>query len=146
MFVVKSTRDIDSQIYKDALSIRKTVFVEEQNVPMELEIENESEAIHFVGYKDEKPVVTARVLSEDSETWHVQRVATLKSARGQHLATDILTFIEGFATVYDIKYLTLGAQDQAQNFYLKLGYVIEGEGFMDAGIPHHTMIKTIEGV
>ncbi|MHC9532027.1 GNAT family N-acetyltransferase [Dellaglioa sp. L3N] len=146
MFAVKSTRDIDSQIYKDALSIRKTVFVEEQKVPMALEIENEAEAIHFVGYKDDKPVVTARVISEDTETWHVQRVATIKSARGQHLATDTLKFIEGFATVYDIKYLTLGAQDQAQGFYEKLGYVVEGEGFMDAGIAHHTMIKTIEGV
>ncbi|MCZ2491379.1 GNAT family N-acetyltransferase [Dellaglioa carnosa] len=145
MFTVKSTRDLDGQIYKDALTIRKIVFVGEQNVPIELEIENEAEAIHFVGYKDDKPVVTARTIVEDSETWHIQRVATIKDARGQHLATDILMFIEGFATVYDIKYLTLGAQDQAQNFYKKLGYEIEGEGFMDAGIPHHTMVKTIEG-
>ena len=105
MFTVKSTRDLDSQIYKDALTIRKIVFVGEQNVPIELEIENEAEAIHFVGYKDDKAVVTARTIVEDSETWHIQRVATIKDVRGQHLATDILMFIEGFATVYDIKYL-----------------------------------------
>ena len=40
-------------------------------------------------------------------------------------------------------YLTLGAQDTAQDFYKKLGYEVVGEGFLDAEMPHHRMDKKL---
>ena len=55
----------------------------------------------------------------------------------------LLQYIEHKAKENKLAYLTLGAQDQAQGFYLSLGYHVVGAGFLDAGINHHRMDKKI---
>lgn len=141
---IKTTIDLNSQVYKDDLAIRNTVFVEEQNVPVDMEIdEYENMSTYFVGYIDNKPVVTARCFSTEDNGWHVQRVATYKEYRKQGLARELLLYIEERAKEKKIDYLILGAQDQAQGFYLKLGYQVEGPQYLDAGINHHDMKKTL---
>ena len=61
--IIKYTRDTMSQIYLDALHIRNEVFVHEQNVPLELEIdEYEALTLHFVLYEENKALATLRLL------------------------------------------------------------------------------------
>lgn len=140
---IKSSNSLESLIYKDALLIRKEVFVEEQGVSLELEIVDEKGPVYFTGYLDKTPVATARAFEEEPGVWHIQRVAVRKDYRGQGLASELLNTIEASARKAEIKILTLDAQDQAQAFYKKLGYHVVGEGFMDAGIAHHRMDKTL---
>jgi predicted GNAT family N-acyltransferase len=130
--------------YQDALKIRHLVFVNEQHVPLELEIDNEERADYFVGYLDQTPVATARVTSQKDGAWHIQRVAVLIEYRQRGFASQILRYIEQVARKEQVPYLTLGAQDQAQGFYLKLGYQVIGDGFVDAGIKHHQMNKKLQ--
>ncbi|MGU9560614.1 GNAT family N-acetyltransferase, partial [Lactiplantibacillus pentosus] len=66
--------------------------------------------------------------------WHIQRVAVKSEFRKRSLGTEVLREIENVAYSKHIQLLTLGAQDKAQNFYLKLGYQVKGAGFLDAGI------------
>lgn len=66
-----------------------------------------------------------------------------KEHRGQGLASELLNGIEVSTRDHKINTLTLGAQDQAQAFYKKLGYQVVGEGFMEAGIAHHRMDKSL---
>lgn len=139
--IIKQTNSLTSQIYQDSLAIRHEVFVKEQGVSLELEIEGEEGKTYYVGYVAEKPVVTARSYLEDATTWHLQRVATLEAFRHQGLAAELLLEIEKQAKKAQITQLTLGAQDSAQGFYQKLGYHVIGAGFLDAGIPHHRMDK-----
>lgn len=141
---IKTSYDLNSQIYQDALQIRKEVFVEEQGVDMALEIEGEQGPRHYTGYVNGQAVVTARAKVEADGAWHLQRVATKKAYRGQGLAKKLLLAIETDARASQVPYLTLGAQDQAQEFYLKLGYHVVGEGFLDADIPHHRMDKDLQ--
>ena len=140
---IKQTTTLTSPIYQDALAIRKAVFIDEQKVPQSWEIEHEAGPIYFVGYLDAKPAVCARALLENENTWHIQRVACLKEFRRQGLAKKLLQYIEHKAKENKLAYLTLGAQDQAQGFYLSLGYHVVGAGFLDAGINHHRMDKKI---
>lgn len=140
---IKSTLELTDPIYQDAVTIRKKVFIEEQDVTPELELENEAGPRYFVGYLAKSPVVTARVFEEKPGVWHIQRVATVKEARGQGLAKELLLALEVEARKQGIKKLTLGAQDQAQGFYEKLGYHVKGAGFLDAGIAHHRMDKAL---
>ncbi|MGR3741238.1 GNAT family N-acetyltransferase [Companilactobacillus sp. DQM5] len=141
---IKITTDLNSQIYKDALQIRKNVFVKEQNVPEDMEIDEfESNSTYLVGYKDSIPIVTARFYNTADNGWHIQRVATVKEFRKKGLAKQLLKHIENMAQNKHINYLILGAQDQAQEFYLKLGYHVIGEQYIDAGINHHDMKKEI---
>lgn len=143
MMEIKSTLELTDPIYQDAVTIRKKVFIEEQGVAPELELENEAGPRYFVGYLTKHPVVTARVFEEHPGVWHIQRVATVREARGQGLAKELLLALEVEARKQGIKKLTLGAQDQAQGFYKKLGYHVEGAGFLDAGIAHHRMDKDL---
>ena len=97
--IVKETTSTNSPIYEDALSIRHEVFITEQNVPFECEIEGEEGKYYFVGYVGTTAAVCARAFLESPGIWHVQRVACRKEYRGKHLASELMRFIEEKASV-----------------------------------------------
>lgn len=141
---IKTTDSLHSKIYHDNLNLRRKVFVEEQHVPENLEIDEfEPISTYFTGYLENTPVVTARIFPTKDNGWHIQRVATKKEYRKKGLAKELLEYIENLAKSQSINYLILGAQDQAQEFYLKLGFKVSSEQYLDAGIAHHNMKKNI---
>jgi predicted GNAT family N-acyltransferase len=129
--------------YQDALSIRRTVFIEEQNVPEEEEIDHlEGEAAHFVLYHEELPVGAGRFRHVDGYG-KVERICVLKEARKSGAGKEIMLGIENFARKNGITKLKLNSQTHAIPFYAGLDYEVVSEEFMDAGIPHKTMVKNI---
>jgi predicted GNAT family N-acyltransferase len=127
----------------DAYSVRKTVFIHEQNVPAEEEIDqHEDEATHFVMYKDGSPVGAGRFRVFD-HFGKVERICVLKEMRKSGAGKAIMNEIEIFASSQGLHKLKLNAQTHAIPFYSGLGYEIISEEFMDAGIPHKTMVKQI---
>lgn len=137
---IKTTNDINSPIFKDALNIRLSVFVDEQGVPEELE-RDDFDVItdHLVGYQDDQPVTTIRIKAE-ADQWHIQRVATVKAARGHGYAKQLIEYSIQRATAEPkIIKLVLGAQLTAIPFYEKLGFKVIGPEFLDAGILHREM-------
>lgn len=138
------TNKLESPIYRDALSIRMTVFVEEQSVPKEIEIdEHEADCWHIVIYDNDKPVATARILMIDATVAKVQRVAVLKEFRKKHIGRELMQLVVPKAILLGAKVLKVGAQKHAVPFYIKLGYEIIGNEYLEAGIPHYDMIKKI---
>lgn len=138
------TSDVNSAVYKEALAIRKKVFIEEQHVPEEIEVDDlEDKTEHIVGYSNNLPVAAARVLPIYGNAWKIQRVAVLNHYRGRRIGQKMMLEIETCALNKELSELVLGAQDHAIDFYTKLGFVIEGKGYQDAGIPHHTMKKKL---
>ncbi|GAB2479123.1 GNAT family N-acetyltransferase [Alkalibacterium psychrotolerans] len=141
----KTTTDTSSSVYKESLIIRKKVFIDEQSVDESLEIDDlENQTTHLVGYHEENPCCTARLYLKDPSHLKVQRVAVLKEYRNKGIGKDLLEEIEKLAKhTFSVRYLVLDSQDYAIPFYEKSGYTASGEGFMDAGIPHHHMQKKI---
>jgi predicted GNAT family N-acyltransferase len=126
---------------KEAYSVRTTVFVDEQNVPMEEEIDQyENEATHFVLYDESTPVGAGRFRIVDGYG-KVERICVLKQYRKTGAGKMIMTGIEKFATEKGLRKLKLNAQTHAIPFYAGLGYEVVSEEFLDAGIPHKTMVK-----
>lgn len=127
----------------DAFDVRKIVFVHEQNVSEEEEIDqHESEADHFVLYVEGKPVGAGRFREVDGYG-KVERICVLKENRKDGSGKAIMHKIEQFAQEKGIKVLKLNAQTHAIPFYSKLGYEVVSEEFLDAGIPHRTMKKAL---
>lgn len=128
---------------QQAYDIRMIVFVEEQNVPPEEEIDDlEGSAIHFIGYDHENPVAASRLRFVE-EYGKLERICVLKEARGKSFGKEIIQAMEKVVQEKGFKKAKLNAQTHAEGFYQKLGYhTISGE-FMDAGIPHVTMIKEL---
>lgn len=128
---------------QDAFTIRKKVFVEEQNVPLEEEIDQfEDDSNHFLLYNNEEAIGAGRFRILDG-LGKVERICVMKDARGTGAGKEIMTGIEEYARKLNISTLKLNAQTYAIPFYEKLGYVVVSEEFLDAGIPHKTMKKTL---
>lgn len=140
-----STTDLTSSIYKDSLSIRKIVFIEEQNVDESLEIDDlEDKALHIVGYKENQPCCTARLIEKENGLLKIQRVAVLKEYRKKGVGLILLQEIERLAKeTFEANKLLLDSQDHAIPFYEKSGFTVYGDGFLDADIPHHHMEKRL---
>ena len=129
-----------SEEYKLCLDIRKVVFVEEQKVPLELEISDEAQSIHFLGRIDEVPVCTGRLRRLlDENILKFERIATLKEFRGQGHGRSRMQALQQYAleNYADCKWL-MGAQTSALKFYESLGWIkSDSKIFLDAGIEHY---------
>jgi len=127
----------------DAFEVRRTVFVGEQNVPEEEEIDqHESEAVHFVLYSEGTAAGAGRFRILDG-IGKVERICVLKESRNSGAGVAVMNKIEDYAKSQGISSLKLNAQTHAIPFYSRLGYETVSEEFLDAGIPHKTMKKTI---
>ncbi|GAF66274.1 GNAT family N-acetyltransferase [Alkalihalobacillus trypoxylicola] len=131
------------QQLQDAFFIRKKVFVEEQKVSIEEEIDQfEDAATHFVAYSDENEVIGAARLREVDGYGKIERVCIDQSQRGTGAGKQLMLFVIDEIQSRGIKKAKLNAQTQAENFYKRLGFeTISKETFLDAGIPHVTMTK-----
>ncbi|EHC2216609.1 GNAT family N-acetyltransferase [Listeria monocytogenes] len=143
MTVKKVTDDIGKQA---ALKIRNDVFVVEQRVDPALEWDEFDEidsVVMFVDYaEDGTPLATGR-FREKNGYGKVERICTQKVARGTGSGRRIMKAIESEAKSRGLTTLKLGAQVTAIPFYEKLGYETCSGLFLDAGIEHKDMKKTL---
>ncbi|WP_127537832.1 GNAT family N-acetyltransferase [Paenibacillus illinoisensis] len=137
----------DEQL-QQALGIRHDVFVIEQQVPAEIEIDQfdviSPDVHHVLLSTDEKAVATGRLIYYSKDTAKMQRIAVLQSHRSFGYGRVLLLAMEERARELGLTYSVLDAQCQAQKFYEKLGYeVISEEPFYDADILHVRMRKSL---
>lgn len=121
----------------DAQLIRLEVFVREQNVPAELEMDDkDAVCLHAVAYDSHgTPVGTGRLLPDG----HIGRMAVRKVARGTGVGAQLLKALMAQAQARGDTRVVLSAQTHASGFYLHHGFVQHGEEFFEAGIPHIEM-------
>ena len=130
------TGDWDS-LRDHAQSLRVEVFVVEQGVPVELEWDEADEvSTHAVAYDEAGQVVATGRLLPDG---HIGRMAVRKSARGQGIGSEVLAALLQEAKHRQFHVLVLHAQTHAADFYTKHGFQIDGDEFVEAGIPHRRM-------
>lgn len=117
--------------------IRTRVFIEEQSVPEALEWDDEDNlATHFLARDDQgKPIGTSRLLRDG----HIGRMAVLSAYRRQGIGFALLNAALEQARQQQNFSAFLYAQTHAVSFYQRAGFIVHGEEFMDAGIPHLTM-------
>ena len=130
--------------------LRTEVFVNEQNVPKELELDekdNSEHTIHIGYFKDDKLIGVARLIDMDKDIIHIGRVAIDKNHRGEGIGHKLILGCEDIAKkVLNRDFnIELSAQVYAETFYKKLGYNrINNNIYIDAGIEHIDMRKTIK--
>lgn len=121
--------------------IRQRVFVSEQGVPEEEEIdEQDADCLHFLLRFEGQPCGTARLLDDG----HIGRVALLAACRGRGLGRVLMQAVIDCACIRGMKACLLNAQTDAIGFYEALGFKARGEVFMEAGIAHREMQLTMD--
>ena len=125
-------------------TIREAVFIAEQNVPADLELdEYDAAATHFLlRDADGAPLGTARLLDKAGVA-KIGRVALLKDARGRGLGRLLMQAVLDEARRQGFREAVLDSQTYAIPFYERLGFVAEGDEFDDAGIPHYRMRRPL---
>lgn len=149
------------------VNVRWEVFVDEQDVPMVLEIDARdfrSDVIHLVALDEalaesfpsaacvpesELVVGTVRIIPDGGHHYHLGRLAVLARARGQLVGAALVEAVHDYVRmltpVGERATIVLDAQLQARGFYERLGYrVTSEETFMDAGIEHCEMAIIID--
>ncbi len=130
----------DEQL-RDAFSVRKQVFVEEQHVSAEEEYDQfEEVATHVVIYDEDVPIGAGRLRIVD-EIGKMERICVLASHRKKGVGKIIMNSLEAYAKEKSLPKLKLHAQTHAEVFYKMLGYETVSDVFMEADIPHVVMIK-----
>ncbi|RPE63104.1 ElaA protein [Pacificibacter maritimus] len=130
---------------RDCLALRMTVFVEEQKVPQDEELDDlDDVSTHFIATtQDGVPVGTARIY-QIGDVGKIGRVCVLSSHRGTGLGAQLVkTCIAALREKDGIKTAKLGAQNHAIPFYERLGFTVKGGEYMDGGIPHHDMVLSL---
>jgi len=124
----------------DAKPIRFQVFVDEQRVPAEIELdEHDAHCVHALAYVDGTAVGTGRLLPDG----HIGRMAVLKSARRTGVGRAILRALIDAARRRGDRQVMLSAQVHAVGFYLAEGFQPEGRVYEEAGIPHQAMRRSL---
>jgi predicted GNAT family N-acyltransferase len=125
----------------EATRIRFTVFVEEQGVPADLEMDdNDAASLHALAYADGRAIGTGRLLPDG----HIGRMAVLKEWRGQGAGRTMLRRLIHAARRRGHREVALSAQVHALEFYRAEGFEPEGAVYEEAGIPHQEMRRRLD--
>ena len=125
-----------------AFSIRLRVFVREQGVPVEIEMDRDDKrALHFLALKAGKAVGTARVVMHHGSA-KVGRMAVLKNYRRKGIGTKLLRKAILTAQRQGVQHIYLHAQVPVIGFYEALAFRCVGPVFTEGGIPHRKMVLT----
>lgn len=143
MHIKKITTENDLQV---ALNIRKSVFIDEQQVPESEEFDQfdtlQEKCQHVLVCHENEPVGTGRVRIVDG-TGKLERICILKPYRKYGLGKVIIRELEKIMQEKGITKIKLHGQTQAEGFYKKLGFQTASDEFMEDGIPHVLMIKEL---
>ena len=126
---------------EDLRRVRYAVFVEEQRVPEELEWDELDEiAWHVLAVSGAgEPIGTGRLLPEG----RIGRMAVARDWRNRGVGAAVLQALIERARTMGLEHVHLHAQTHALGFYARYGFVVEGDEFDEAGIPHRAMSLTL---
>ena len=126
-----------------ALRLRERVFSGEQGVRTEADRDGrDGEATHIVALEDGEVVGTCRLVF-DGPVARLGRMAVEADLRGQGLGAALLEEAERYAREAGSERIDLHAQTPAIPLYARSGYVQRGKRFIEEGIPHVSMDKSL---
>jgi predicted GNAT family N-acyltransferase len=144
----------DERARAAAYALRTEVFVHEQAVPPDLELDEfDDDADHVLALVDGQPVATGRLVIEPpgyagvdpalGPVAHLGRICVRAEQRGRGLGAAVVRALEEQAAAEGLQVACLGSQTRAVPFYEGLGYAAHGPEFDDAGIPHRHMSRRL---
>jgi predicted GNAT family N-acyltransferase len=129
---------------EEAYPIRKCVFIDEQGVPAEMELdEYDPTAQHALAYLNSECIGTARLVTLPGDVGRIGRMAVLPMHRKQGLGGKLLCALLELSKSQGITKLELHAQLSAIAFYEQYGFIAQGDIYDEAGIAHRDMILYI---
>jgi predicted GNAT family N-acyltransferase len=122
-------------------ALRREVFVQEQDVPEEIEWDGrDAECLHAIAQTPSGEVIGCGRLLPDG---HIGRMAVKRAWRGRGVGGALLEHLVGLAAQHGHRHVVLNAQTHAEGFYRRHAFAPIGEEFMEAGIAHRAMERVL---
>lgn len=127
------------------LALRIEVFVDEQKCPADEEPDAyDAHARHLMAVDNGVVVGCARVIDKGDRHAKVGRVAVRRDRRGTGIGALVMRAALDALTGEGCRMVSLEAQVPVIAFYERLGFVADGPVYLDAGIPHRHMERSLE--
>lgn len=141
--MVEVIRVSNDKEYDGVLAIREEVFIQEQGVPREIELdEYDKDAVYVLALENEEPLGCGRIVFHDGYA-KLGRIAVKKDRRRQGIGRRICEELIQVAREHNVKRLVLHSQVSAVSFYESLGFSVTSDVFEEAGIEHVRMEKKL---
>jgi predicted GNAT family N-acyltransferase len=133
-----------SEEYQQSLALRDRIMRQPLNLQFTEQELAQDKVDHHLAYIEDGQVRGILVMkSIDENTFKMRQVAIDDAIQGLGIGSVLVSFAEDFALQNDKNRIILSARDKAIPFYKRLDYEIVGEGFVEVGIPHHSMEKIL---
>lgn len=140
MILIKTWQEAEQEAY----FVRKQVFIEEQGVPVDMELDEfDPTSKHALAYVNSECVGTARLIALPGNVARIGRMAVLQTYRRQGIGGKLLNALLESCKSQGISQLELHAQLSAVSFYEQFGFIAQGEMYYEACIAHRDMILSI---
>ncbi len=142
------TSDLTSPTYAQAVALRTAVFIQEQGIAAELELDDlEASCVHMLLAAPGAPMTAlacCRVHALGEGVLKVQRVAVPLVQRGRHYGVRLMQEVAQWARAQGYTQLVLGAQTSALGFYQNLGYEVTSAPYLSVGLWHQDMALKLD--
>ena len=139
---VKKFKDLSVDEIYEILKLRSEVFVVEQECVYQDIDGKDKKAMHLMGKKDNEIIAYTRIFDSGDyyELPSIARVVVKKKTRGKERGKEIMKeSIKYIKENLQEKTIALSAQKYLEKFYKDLGFIVEGEEYLEDGIPHQKM-------
>jgi predicted GNAT family N-acyltransferase len=127
-----------------AIGVRMRVFVAEQQIPPEEELDQaDATATHAIALYRGRVIGAGRLVLLEDSTAQIGRMAVDQPYRRQGVGGRLLEYLEGEARAQGLQRCMLHAQEYVKGFYASHGYREHGEVFLEVDIPHVEMRKEL---
>tara|TARA_R110002073_G_scaffold123234_1_gene266770 strand:+ start:64481 stop:64921 length:441 start_codon:yes stop_codon:yes gene_type:complete len=143
-FIVKKFNEINTNELYEILQLRSEIFVVEQDCVYQDMDFKDQKAFHVLGIKEDKIIAYARIF-DSGEYFNLPSIGRIlvkenqrKYKYGFQLVEESINYIK---KNFKEKSILISAQTYLTKFYNSLGFIQQGEGYLEDGIPHIKMIR-----
>ena len=141
----KTFKELTTDELYALLQLRSEVFVVEQDCVYQDLDGKDQKALHVIGYKNDKIVAYTRIFKPGDyfKESSIGRVVVSPATRKDGYGIEIMkASINAVKENYNETVIRISAQKYLLKFYSSLGFVQEGEEYLEDGIPHVAMLKS----
>ena len=136
---------VEDTEYEGSLSLRDNVLRKPLGISLEQEAKSsEEEAHHFVALLEDTVIGTLFLIETDSGIYQMRQVAVDQIHQGKSIGKKLVKMSENWAKDVEAKKIWMHARENAWPFYESLGYQYTSDRYLQIGIVHKTMEKTLE--
>lgn len=134
----------DSDDYKAEIALRYRILREPLGLSFTKEqLAREAGDTHIAAFDGERLIGCLVLTPSPPDSVHMRQVAVEPEFQGQGVGKRLVLFSEQQARQSGYSRMILHARETAVPFYLKLGYELVGEPFIEVTIPHRLMQKSL---